>query len=477
MKLWEKVYRIVLVLFLLVLNICNIIIFRGAYQKSVDTVEKAGISRWKNIAASFSEDIAECGGNPEEGWSLFQSYVSDYYSENFVLELWKNRKLCLKSAPGSQQTDSAEEGEIFSDFLTEEEENKLLADGEKKGRAVILKKGDEKYCAVAGELSAGGYQLVLYEDVSDMLNIWREQMFFFVGLELVASILMAILLYGIMRRFLRPVSGISEAASHIAAGDFEYRLPVRGKDELSELAENMNRMAGQIEEHMARREDEARRKQEFIDALSHELRTPMTSIRGYAQLVQGAKLSGEKRAQYMDYIVKESGRILDIAESLRQVMFMRRGEFKKEPISLKNLGRELLRMAEPCVKEKRIAFDLEAEDDYIEGNETLLEILFMNLIRNSIHACHEQGRISVKLTGREAVVADDGAGMTEECREHIFEPFYREDKSRSRKMGGSGLGMYLCRQIADMHGFSIEIESEKGAGTCIRIFNNFFTTS
>ncbi len=288
-------------------------------------------------------------------------------------------------------------------------------------------------------------------------------------LELGASFVMAVLLYVVLRRFLRPVSEISEAAAQIAAGEYSCQLQVKGGDELARLAEDMNWMAGQVRLNMQEKEREAAVRQEFVDALSHELRTPMTSIQGYAQLLHSARITEEKSLQYLDHILQESGRVIGITETLRQVILLRQEEVDREEISLQELAESLSAMAKIQFREKQVELQLKASPEKIWGNRVLADIFFMNLIRNGYHACEESGRIRVELAGEGAVVEDNGTGMSEECREHIFEPFYREDKARSRKWGGTGLGMYLCRQIADIHGWKLAIESEKGRGTKIYI--------
>lgn len=476
MKLWEKVYLIIMVLFLVVLNTCNILVFRGGYEKSVESVEKACISQWNNIAVSLTEDLAEAGGDMAGEWELFQTYVSSYATEELGFELWKGDELRAKSRFGTQLTYSAAEGALRSGFLTGDEiRKKVLADGIRQVQ--ILNQGEEKYSCTSGSLEGQDYRLVIYGRVTETLDIWKGQMVFFIILEIAASVLMAFLLYFVMRRFLRPVSDISGAAARISAGDFQYQLPVKGKDELAQLAADINGMARQVRQHMEQKEQEAATKQEFIDALSHELRTPVTSIRGYAQLLLGARLTEDKSIQYLDYIVQESGRVMGISETLRQVILMRQDETEKEEILLVSLKEILLRMAEIQFQEKPVAVQIIVKGEKIEGNQTLAELFFTNLLRNSFHACSPGGTVRVELAEEYAVVEDDGTGMGRECLEHIFEPFYREDKSRSRELGGSGLGMYLCRQIAQIHGWEITIKSEKGKGTKIFISYNSFTSS
>lgn len=470
MKLWEKIYFVVITLFLLVLNICNIWIFRSSYDKSVDSVKQTAESSWKHIAVSMTEDLSELEKEEAEEWQLFQSYVSNFSTRENAFELWKGNELREYSEVGSQVVYSSIDGTLSSVFVKESErKDKIAVPGQQTGQILILEQEDKKLICASGELGATGYQFVLYEDVTETLGIWKSQIVAFVWMEMAASLVMAVLLYFIMRRFLEPVSRLSEMTARIAAGDYECRLEVRGDDELSALAEDINHMTGQVQEHIEQKEAQAQQKQEFIQALSHELRTPLTSVRGYAELVRNTDVSSDRQMEYMDYIVRESGRMVDITETLRQVMLLKQEEMETEKISLKEFGRWLNEMADRQLSGKQIGFHVEAEEGVVTGNRVLVEIFFLNLLRNSYHACAEEGTVSVRLDRRRAVVEDNGAGMSEECQAHIFEPFYREDKSRSRKLGGSGLGMYLCGFIADKHGWKLVIDSQKGVGTKITV--------
>lgn len=171
----------------------------------------------------------------------------------------------------------------------------------------------------------------------------------------------------------------------------------------------------------------------------------------------------------MDYIVQESGRMMDITETLRQVILLQQDEMEIKEIDCRELALSLQETAERQLVEKQIRWEIQVEEGCIRANRMLTELFFLNLMRNSFHACEENGIVSVWIDSEKATVTDDGIGMTKECQEHIFEPFYREDKSRSRKLGGSGLGMYLCRSIADRHGWEIGIESRKGVGTKVKV--------
>lgn len=474
MKLWEKIYVVVMALFLLVLNSCHVLVFQSSYQKNIDAMEKTAEVYWKQIAFSLAEDLAENPYDETSEWQIFQAYVSGYSMHGYAFELWRDYELREKSKIDTQITYSEQEGKLVSDFLKEkDQQDAVLAPRKKTGQVRIWTLDGEKYMCASGPLSGTPYQLVIYENVTDLFTVWDKQILRFVLLEIAASLLMAVLLYRIMKKFVEPVSVLSAVTERIASGDYSCRAEFTGADELSLLAEDINYMTGQIRGHIQDKEAEAKQKQEFIDALSHELRTPLTSIRGYAQLVCNTAVSTEKQMEYMDYIVQESGRMVDIMETLRRVILLQQENIETEEIPLGELADWLQETTAMQLTGKQIRWSFEAEEGIVAGERVLVELFFLNLIRNSFHACGKEGKISVVLHRKGAVISDDGIGMSEDCVKHIFEPFYREDPSRSRKLGGTGLGMYLCRHIADRHQWSIHIESVKGQGTEIFVY---FTT-
>lgn len=224
MKIWEKIYLFVIILFLLVLNICNIIVFRSSYEKSLESVENTAVSFWRHIASSMTEDMAEIGEDETLEWQLFQTYVSEYSTQGHTFELWRKKELCAKSESGTQITFSAAEGQLQSDFLTDaEQQNETLMLEDEVGQVAIREKDGEKHTCTSGRLSGTHYRLVIYENVSGILTTWEKQLFTFGLTEIIASLLMAVLLYLVMRKFLEPVSHISKVTAKIAAGDYYCR--------------------------------------------------------------------------------------------------------------------------------------------------------------------------------------------------------------------------------------------------------------
>lgn len=272
-----------------------------------------------------------------------------------------------------------------------------------------------------------------------------------------------------VHRILKPLANLTKAADAMSSGKLEQMVEVEGKDEIALLAQRFNHMAMEVSKSMAVLEEESKKKQQFIDDLAHEIRTPLTTIQGYSQLLQNVVLPEEKRMKYLSYMMNESKRIHLMSNELLKLSLL-----KKEPMIFGWINNEsmLAQVVEPLVeiaKNQQITLLMETDRKRTYCNETLLQNVLMNLIKNAMNACFEGGEIVVGVYENRIWVRDTGTGMSEECKLNIFEPYYREDKSRSRSTFGTGLGMTICKQIVEMHQGQIYVTSQLQKGTLIDI--------
>ena len=173
------------------------------------------------------------------------------------------------------------------------------------------------------------------------------------------------------------------------------------------------------------------------------------------------------------HIVSEAERLTKMSEILLDTAYIRENPPEMAEVSLNEILRGTAERLAPKAKEKKVGIVCETGDVTVTGNALLLSMLFDNLTDNAVKACAEGGRVVLRCSAGRASVEDTGKGMTEEQLIHITEPFYRTDKSRSRAEGGAGLGLALCKNIAEAHGATLRFESEKGKGT--KVFLDFTT--
>jgi signal transduction histidine kinase len=259
---------------------------------------------------------------------------------------------------------------------------------------------------------------------------------------------------------------ILAALETIAKGDFSIRLDNNFQDNeiAGELVNKVNKMAIELDQMETMR-------QEFISNVSHEIQSPLTSIRGFAQVLENDQLSVEERHHYLDIVKAESTRLSRITEDLLRMAALEADKVKFEPklYRLDTQIRSLVLSCEPQWREKELTMDVTLEEVLISADEDLLSQVWINLIHNSIKFTPPAGFIKLTLLSRdnqvEFKISDTGTGISKEDQPRIFERFYKADRSRTKSVGGSGLGLSIVKKIVEMHKGSIEVESQVNEGT------------
>jgi signal transduction histidine kinase len=259
---------------------------------------------------------------------------------------------------------------------------------------------------------------------------------------------------------------IIDALEKIAQGDFSIRLDNRFEDHeiAGELVNKVNKMAMELDQMENMR-------QEFISNVSHEIQSPLTSIRGFAQALENDQLSVEERHHYLDIIKNESMRLSRITEDLLKMAALEwdKVKFEPRPYRLDKQIRNLILACEPQWTEKELEMDVALEEVQITADEDLLSQVWLNLIHNSIKFTHQAGSIKVTLNPRgdrvEFKICDTGMGISEGDQARIFERFYKADASRTNSGGGSGLGLSIVKKIIELHKGTIGVDSKLGSGT------------
>jgi two-component system, OmpR family, phosphate regulon sensor histidine kinase PhoR len=264
---------------------------------------------------------------------------------------------------------------------------------------------------------------------------------------------------------------ILEAMQKIAHGDFSVRLDstYENHDIVGVLAKNVNNMALELDQMEKMR-------QEFISNVSHELQSPLTSIRGFAQAMQSDDVSIQDRKHYLSIIETESMRLSKLTDNLLKLASLESEHVKFEPKAyrLDKQIRNLILACEPQWAAKTIDLEVSLQEVEATADEDLLSQVWMNLIHNSIKFTPTGGKICADLQRQGENIAfkisDTGVGISQDDQAHIFERFYKVDKARTRSdNGGSGLGLSIAKKIVEMHNGTIAVTSQPGAGTTFTV--------
>ena len=305
--------------------------------------------------------------------------------------------------------------------------------------------------ALGGEIT-----LLTALDVSPVYALRRELLRGAAALGLIGLALAGALAVWISGVLTRPLSQLADAAAKLADGDYAAPLPAAKNDEMNALIHAFSRMSAAIDERETALRTQAEERQALIDALAHEMRTPLTAILGGARLLRQSRLSGSQQSELLDTMAREASRLSTMDERLLLLTRLDHEAPAFAPFDSRAMAREALSVFD--------GVRLEGDGAVFVGERELTILLLRNLVVNAQRAGGKEAvRVTLHPDGFD--VTDYGCGMTKEQIARAFEPFYKADKARTRSAGGAGLGLPLCRKIARLHHGGLHMESEIGRGT------------
>lgn len=361
---------------------------------------------------------------------------------------------------------------LYSNTWFPENEIEMKADTEGMTRRLVNYAGNY-FIQVKSRVTVEDmvYQAVLFHDVTDLFVKREEEIQIyhrFLILFLLLDGLVSLILAGCI---VRPIKKISRSAGRIAGGDLEHRIRIRGGDEISRLGSDFNRMADSLAGKIQELEDAAERQEEFIGSFAHELKTPLTSIIGYADLLRSNRQTEEQQFLCANYIFKEGKRLETLSFRLLDLIVLEKSELHLSKMNAVDFLQEIQGMLMPVMENKGKELVVSAEEGILWGEPELLNSVFINLADNAAKSAATEIVLRGKALadGYEIEVCDNGQGIPEEELVRITEAFYMVDKSRSRRQGGAGLGLAICQKILDLHEAEMIFESRQGEGTRVKI--------
>jgi len=286
--------------------------------------------------------------------------------------------------------------------------------------------------------------------------------------------LAAVLVFGLTVWLTRPIKQLSRAARRVAQGNFNNRISPVSRDELGQLTQDFNTMSRMLALKIQDMERLIQQREDFVASFAHELKTPLTSIIGYADLLRSLQMDPDARFEAANFIFREGKRLEALSLKLLDMIVMQRQDFTMRPVQTQYLLESTAAVLQGPMQEAGIQLRVEVEPAVVWVEPDLIKTLLINLVDNARKAS-EAGQL-VCLTGRLEeeryciCVRDNGRGIPAGELSRITEAFYMVDKSRSRAQNGAGLGLAICQQIAQLHDSRLEFESQEGKGTSVQLW-------
>ena len=274
--------------------------------------------------------------------------------------------------------------------------------------------------------------------------------------------------------FLRPLRNLTEATKKVAAGNFKVTVEAKGSREINQLATSFNEMTKELASVETLRSD-------FINSISHEFKTPIVSIRGFARRLKKNILTDRQREEYLDIIIAETDRLTRLSSNVLLLSKLESSDrvTEKAVYRLDEQIRRAILILDPLLEKKHLALDVNLEPVQVIANEEMMSHVWINILENAIKFSPEGGAVKVSLysNGRRATasVSDSGMGMDEDTKKHVFDKFYQGDQSRNTD--GNGLGLSLVKRILELSDGRVTIDSAPGKGTCLAVSLSIYDQS
>ena len=329
-------------------------------------------------------------------------------------------------------------------------------------------------CASILGIENADIYIINVKDITEVYDSMDLQIDYYRILMIIAVAACSVVMFFISVYLTRSIKKLTGVTRKMAAGDYSIRCRIRTGDEIGELGRYYNGMAAAVQRHVEQLKEENRRREDFVANFTHELKTPLTAVIGYSDMLRSKRMTEENRQIAADYIFSEGKRLEAMSMKLFDLILLDKTKLEMRRIYVPELMESVAASAAPVVESRGVRLKVQDCDAYIMGDKDLLKTVFINMLDNASKASRGQGTVVLRARKKSSVVLieveDHGCGIPKEDVDKITEAFYMVDKSRSRRSGGAGLGMTLALKIIEVHGGKLKIHSKVGEGTCMQVF-------
>lgn len=354
-------------------------------------------------------------------------------------------------------------GHVNKKLILKDDELKTLATSKEKS---LRSEGIISQYAKAFKIDNQTYVITVQKDFSATKDIFMKS---YTSAAIIFMMTGSIVFLIVADIIVKPISRLTKVTDELAKGNYKVRVNYEGKDEISSLYASFNQMAVRLAKQETIR-------QQFISDVSHEFQTPLTAISGFATILKNENLTDEQRQKYADIILFNSNRLSHLSKNMLQLTLLDDEDIsldKSEFPLIEQLNR-VIEMEDNAAlsKDIEIEFIHPKKEFIIEADESRMEQVWINLLSNAIKYTNEHGVVTVEVrrtpTELQVRFEDTGVGMSQDAISHIFERFYRQDKSRT--IEGNGLGLSIVKRIIDLHHYKIDVESQEDVGSVFTVY-------
>lgn len=465
MKFWQKICLFSILTFVVIFNIASIMVIERNHNQMLQQEIGNALSENMSIHSSVNGVIPILNVYDSIDYektvltNIATGFVNKNQEENVYIQITEGSRIVYSNTNFSMPQSRKE---LIR--LTADEIRYILRD---IGKRTML------FTSNLAPINGKYYVFTYIKDVTPLYDERMNQYSFFFKVDAGAVILYALVMFLISKGLTKPIDRMIRMAKVIAQGRFSERVKLKSRDEIGMLGANFNEMAEVVEEKINELERNNNEKERFIQNITHELKTPLTSIIGYANFLRMTKVGEETLLDGLNVIYSEAKRLEHLSFKLMDLILFRQGHTELRTVNMKNVIREAEASLQMKAADKHLRLITRCVDGEVRMDPDLIKVLIHNLVDNAMKASTEAGMITLQSQAGQGCytleVIDHGIGIPEEHLANLFEPFYMVDKARTKSQHGAGLGLSICQSIAEVHGARLEVESQPGEGTTVRV--------
>jgi signal transduction histidine kinase len=460
MKLWIKIFLSILLLSLTTLFISSNFIINKSHKNNIKSEQERALTEYDFIHLTILNNVDLTTSSTDTVKLMITRYGEYYQQRDINLMVYYDNEF------------------IYNEFkvMDANEYNSLLSLTHSGKLVQVFDNNGHQYLMISGFLNENNKTILLYaKNIDTIYNARMQSIRLSIALGIGIVMVLGFFSYFYAHWITKPIEQLQKGAMAISSGNYKIHIK-ETKDEFNDVAKAFKHMASAVESRTLELEEKAKERQVFIDDLSHEMNTPLTSIQGYSEFLLNANASEEQKLKAANNIRTEAKRMKDIYTKLMTLTFARENELELVEVNMGELLDHLFSTFQHLLEKNHIQLKTSNTIRSLKADPTLLHMLLSNLIKNSIQAIGDSGVIEIRIfkNNEQPIieVKDNGVGIPEDKIEEVLKPFFRVDKSRSRKTGGAGLGLSICKNITDLHNAEFHIQSKLGVGTTVYIVFN-----